>query len=170
MKFHAAKIDRWVPLVFGGAAAFVTALAVTFLSLGLGTDKLPLTTAIKISALDGAIGVLMIALLIGCYRIRYEIGLTDLRIRCGPFCSTVPLDAIIEVFPTRNPTGAPAPSFDRLQIEYWKGVHARGTALVSPADKTAFVRDLAEAAPHLQEVGDERLRARAGTSAGMKYL
>jgi hypothetical protein len=155
---HFAKVDRWVGSIFGGATTLVFVLAATFLVLGITAGEPPLSTAIGIAVIDGAIGALLLVLWRGCYRIRYEIDSTELLIRFGLFSTKVPLDSIEEVFPTRNPTSAPAPSLDRVQIEYRTDAHTRRTALVSPQDRSAFIRDLAAAAPRLQDVGDGRLR------------
>jgi hypothetical protein len=155
---HFAKVDRWVGWVFGGAATMVFVSAATFVAMGIITGEPPLSTAIGIAVIDGAVGALLVMLRRSCYRIRYEIDSTELRIRFGLFSTKVRLDSIEEVFPTRNPAGAPAPSLDRVQIEYRTGAHTRRTALVSPQDRSAFIRDLAAAAPTLQDAGDGRLR------------
>jgi hypothetical protein len=112
-----------------------------------------------------AVGVLFGLVLWGCYGTRYEVTPSELIIRFGPFRSTLPLGSLVEVFPTRNPLSAPAPSLDRLQINY------RGTdgetrfALISPKDKEGFVRDLARAAPRLRSPGGESLRLKADEPA-----
>ncbi len=128
---------------------------------GFTTGDPPLPTAIGAASVDAAIGVIMVLALWGCDRTRYEITPTDLQVRCGPFRTTVPLAAIVEVFPTRNPVGAAAPSLDRLQIDYRHKHGGMAFALISPKDKEGFVRDLASTAPQLRRVGDEPLRLKA---------
>jgi hypothetical protein len=91
----------------------------------------------------------------------YEITATDLVIRSqlyGIRFGSIPLDSIQEVFPTRNPLSAPAWSLDRLHIVYLKDGKKKFN-LVSPKDKQAFLRELAEAAPGLRLEGDRIVRA-----------
>src|SRR5258707_12255527 len=92
---------------------------------------------------------------------RYEVTSTDLIVRCGPFRTIVPLDTIVEVFPTNNPLSAPAPSLDRLRINYRKKTGRKWFTLISPKDKEGFVRDLASAAPRLRNVGNGPVRLKA---------
>src|SRR5262249_32253635 len=97
-----------------------------------------------------------------CYQIQYEITSTDLVTRCGPFRGTLPLHSLVEVFPTHNPLSAPAPSLDRLRINYRRKNGKLWFTLLSPRDKEGFVRDLASAAPQLQrtQAGSLRLKAK----------
>ena len=69
----------------------------------------------------------------------------------------VPLADIQEVTPTRSAASAPALSLDRLRVEYLKGSESRAL-LVSPSDKWAFMRDLADATPGLELRGDRVVR------------
>ena len=69
----------------------------------------------------------------------------------------VPLDSIVEVRPSRNPASAPTWSLDRLRVEYVKGGSTL-TLYVSPEDKAAFLRDLADSAPGLEVRGDRAVR------------
>jgi len=47
---------------------------------------------------------------------------------------------------------APAPSLDRLQVNYREKDGGIGFTLISPKDKEAFVRDLAQVAPRMRVV------------------
>lgn len=69
----------------------------------------------------------------------YTLTGTQLRVRCGPFRWTIPLAEIRDVRPTRNPLSSPAPSLDRLRIEYGK----RRSVMISPRDKEGFLGELA---------------------------
>lgn len=69
----------------------------------------------------------------------YTLNGTQLRVRCGPFRWTIPLAEIRDVRPTRSPLSGPAPSLDRLRIDYGK----RRSVMVSPRDKEGFLRELA---------------------------
>ncbi len=69
---------------------------------------------------------------------RYTLTDSDLRVRCGPFRWRVALAEILSVTPTRNPLSSPAPSLDRLCIEYGSGK----SIMISPKDKEAFLDEL----------------------------
>jgi len=92
--------------------------------------------------------VTLLVVLLTTYPLDYEITETELIARCGLMRWRVPLAEIQEVRPTRNPASAPAWSLDRLRIDYLKGARPR-VLLISPPDKVAFMRDLADAAPGL---------------------
>lgn len=68
-----------------------------------------------------------------------------LLVKSGPFRWHVPLAEIRAIRRTRNPLSAPAFSLDRLQIDYgrWGGV------LISPKDRTGFLRALHARRPDL---------------------
>jgi len=70
---------------------------------------------------------------------RYELTPGRLRIRCGPFRWTTPLNEIRAVEPTRNPLSSPALSLvDRLRIDYGRG----SSVMISPRDKARFLAEL----------------------------
>jgi hypothetical protein len=69
----------------------------------------------------------------------------------------VPLSSIEEVRPSRNPASAPTWSLDRLRVGYVKRGEQRAL-YVSPEDKAAFMRDLADAAPGLEFEGGRVVR------------
>src|SRR5262245_12008235 len=110
-------------------------------------------------------GVLFGLALWGCYSTRYEVTPSDLIVRSGPFRSTLPLGSLVEVFPTRDPLSAPAPSLDRLRINYRGKDGKMRFTLIPPKDKEGFVRDLASAAPQLRNPGGEPLRLKADEPA-----
>src|SRR5262249_719130 len=153
--------------LFSGLAIVLVALAAAFLAAGLSTGNPPVLAALGPTAGAALLGLM----LWGCYRIRYEITATDLRVCYSPFRTTVPLNAIVEVFPTRDPYSAPAPSLDRLQINYRRKGAAMGLEhiLISPKDKEGFIRDLTSAAPQLRRVPDEPLRLKAERPAEPLY-
>jgi hypothetical protein len=99
----------------------------------------------------------VLAVLLTTYPLDYEITQTELVARSGFMRWRVPLANIQEAAPTRSAASAPAWSLDRLRVEYLKG--GRSCALlVSPSDKWAFMRDLADAAPGLELRGDRVVR------------
>jgi hypothetical protein len=155
---HPAKVDRWLAaLLVGVAGVQLVAAAVVVVKSHAAGDP-PLQESLATAAILVACATLMGLMLWGCYRTRYEITATDLVVWFGPFRSGIPLQAIREVFPTRNPLSAPAPSLDRLRINDTTRRGWTWFALVSPRDKAAFVRDLARAAPQLRSAGDGTLR------------
>jgi hypothetical protein len=158
---HYAKVDWWVAPVFGGAALCVVAVATTLLVVGLSAGDHAPAAVLAISSMPLGIGVLFGLMLWGCYNIRYVVTPSDLIVRFGPFRITLPLDMIVEVVPTNDPTSAPAPSLDRLQIKSRRKNGELGYTLISPKDKEGFVCDLANAAPHLRRVGDGSMRLKA---------
>jgi hypothetical protein len=162
---HHAKVDRWVAVLLGGLALLEVAAGTAVLAAGFVTGTPPLPQALGIGLTLVSVGVIMGLMLWGCYRTRYEVTPSDLMVRFGPFRTAVPLDAIVEVFPTDNPLSAPAPSLDRLRINYRRANGRMGFALISPKDKEGFVRDLAAAAPRLRSAGDGPLRLNADAPA-----
>jgi hypothetical protein len=97
------------------------------------------------------------AVLLTTFPLNYEIASGELVARSSLMRWRVPLNAIQEVSPSRNPASAPAWSLDRLRVEYVKGGSARAL-YVSPEDKAAFLSDLAEATPGLELRGDRAVR------------
>jgi hypothetical protein len=158
---HYAKVDWWLAALLGGAILLMLAVGTTILVAGLGPGNQVSSTALVVFLIDLGGAVLMGLVLWSLYRIRYEVTPPDLIVRFGPFRSRVPLDCIVEVFPTRNPLSAPAPSLDRLRIDYRRKNGKLGFTLISPKDKEGFVRDLASAAPHLRSPDGEPLRLKA---------
>ena len=86
-------------------------------------------------------------------RTSYEIGQTELVIRCVGFRRRIPLDSIVEVFATHNPLSSPACSLDRLRVNYRRRNGKTGCALISPHAKEEFLQDLAATVPGLQLTG-----------------
>jgi hypothetical protein len=137
---HHAKVDWWVAVVFGGGFLLQFALGAALIGGGLSPY-----------ALISAGAAALLGLLLWCsYRTRYEVTPSDLIVRFGPFRTTLAVGSIVRVAPTREITSAPAPSLDRLRIDYRAADGLPSALLISPKDKEAFVRDLAHAAPQVQ--------------------
>jgi hypothetical protein len=137
---HRAKVDWWVGALFGGG--FLLQIAVGAALIGAGLQPFALISA--------AAGALLGMLLWTSLRTSYEVTASDLIIRFGPFRTTLAVGSIVEVAPTRDPTSAPAPSLDRLRIDYRRADGMTSFTLISPKDKEAFLRDLARVAPQVQ--------------------
>ena len=148
--FYRSKKDWWlVGLVWGAVLAP--------LIFGLFNVLAPFGNPELGWALVRAGVIALAAVLLTTYPLNYEITETELVARCGFMRWRVPLASIEEVRPTRNPASAPTWSLDRLRVEYVKGGVTRAL-LVSPKDKAAFMRDLADAAPGLEMRGDHVVR------------
>lgn len=146
---YRSKKDAWLfGLVWGGA--FAPLVVGLFLLLAGGGEP------------GGALvrtGVIVVAVvLLTTYPLDYEITSDELIARCGVMRWRVPLPGLQEVSGSRNPASAPAWSLDRLRVEYLKGSGTRAL-YVSPVDKAAFMRDLADAAPGLEMRGDRVVRS-----------
>lgn len=139
MTVYPSKRDLWlVVLLWAGVAAMLWGAFVAWES---GRSPL-LQLATPLVLLFSAAFVVWI--LYGtCYLLSDDV----LVIRSGPFRWRVPLDAIEEVFPTRNPLSSPACSLDRLHIRY---AGSRFGVMVSPRDKSEFLGDLAARSERLE--------------------
>lgn len=145
---YRSKKDWWLfGLCWGAAPALLVAglLCVLFGNPPLGWSL------VRDAVVTAAI------LVITTYPLDYEIGSTELVARCGFMRWRVPLDSIQEVRPSRNPASAPAWSLDRLRVEYMKGAETR-TLYISPEDREAFMRDLADEVPGLELSGGRVVR------------
>lgn len=81
--------------------------------------------------------ILPISLRLIAFPIRYTFRNEELTILCGLMKMKVPYRSIQSVEPTRSPISAPAFSLDRLNIK-----HDKGSVMVSPNDKPAFLSEL----------------------------
>lgn len=94
------------------------------------------------------------------YPLYYEVTSSQLIVRCGILIRIeIQLTAIEEVRPTRNPSSAPTWSLDRLRVGY-RNEGAESFVLISPEDKTAFMRELAESGSGLVVQGERVVRIR----------
>ena len=126
----ASKIDAWLVIVL------VVALLAELVALGMAvhTDPRPATVAIALGLT--IVVYLFVGLLLA--RTYYEVDGQKLRIVCGVFSWTIPLDQIHSVEATRSPLSSPALSLDRLRIRYGKN----RSMLVSPLNKPQFIAAL----------------------------
>ena len=131
-----SKKDPWIVALLGFGMLLPLGIGVLFLiqggplfNLGLLLLGLGAVEALAVVSLGRAT--------------RYEITERELIIRVGVIINQhIPLAAITNVYPTRNPLSAPAWSLDRLQIDYLK--HGRQSfTLISPENKQAFLSELA---------------------------
>ena len=126
-----SKIDRW--LLYLLIAVMVFEVVVMSIAASQAQHRGE-AAAMIVAAL--AIVALLGSMLVGTH---YTVDENALRIACGPFRWTVPIDAIKSVEATRNPLSSPALSLDRLQIDYGKR-----RILVSPADRSGFLKAIGQ--------------------------
>ena len=146
---YRSKKDAWLVALVAGS--FVIPLVISFYNLFASEGNLRLGGILLLSsALIGAVILLL------TYPLYYELTPTNLTIRSGVFMRRqIPLSEIQDVSPTRNSLGAPAWSLDRLQVNYDRDGE-EGFVLISPEQKSSFMRDLVSRETGL-EMRDERV-------------
>ena len=141
----ATKVDAWL------AAVMVTSLVGSLVAVAVAARETP-----RDAAIAGAVVLASFALVAAvAIPTRYTIAERELEIRSGMLRYRIPMDAILRVYPTRNPLSAPAWSLDRLGIEWRKG-RARSLALVSPVRREQFLELLARHAGLVASGGELR--------------
>jgi hypothetical protein len=132
-----AKVSIPLLLASGGSVAAAAAAVV------LTQTQRGFTAAAVIATILVIVAFALIAsLFFGTY---YRIDGATLIVRSGPFRWDVPIRQIESITPTHNPQSAPAPSLDRLRIDY-----GGRTIMVSPKEKEAFVRALQRVNPAIR--------------------
>lgn len=144
-----SKRDAWLVALIWGAV-----LVCGYSALAQFWSGAPL--GIRAPALIG-LGASAAFMLWVLYGTRYRLSDTELLILCGPFRYRVLLKEIRSVEPSRNPLSSPACSLDRLAIRWGAGGKR---ILISPEDKSAFMRILKERSAQLDWEG-KRLLSRA---------
>lgn len=145
---YRSKKDTWLVALLCGITLLLFALGILYLFL----PGIPRGAAWLVLFIGIAMGALFLALMTTTY---YEITPAALVVHSVGLHREIPLGAIQQVFPTRNPLTGPALSLDRLQVDYSTGGQARFT-LISPEDKLSFMQDLVANAEDL-EVRDGRI-------------
>jgi membrane protein YdbS with pleckstrin-like domain len=124
-----SKVDLWLVVVI----IAVPIMLLDYILDGLNTpDKVAELLAL-------AIVVIVLGLLTWVYfSTRYTITGDFLLVKAGPFSWVIPIEDIVSVEPTRNPSSSPALSLDRLLIRYGHSAEL----MISPKDKTGFMKEL----------------------------
>ena len=123
-----AKIDTWVLALIAGSA-----MVCLYAAGSTVREAVPGRWMIASVLLASAASSMWILL-----STSYTLDGAELRVRCGPFRWDIPLAEIRSVKSTRNPLSSPAPSLDRLRIDYGAG----RSMMISPREKQAFLREL----------------------------
>lgn len=138
-----AKRDAWLVALLWGASLVDVGVAAWLLA---GAEP----GAALVAPLLLVVAVFQLHAL---YSVEYTFDGPDLRLRASFVRWRVPLAAIDAIEPTRSPLSGPAPSLDRLEIQY-----GPKRMRISPADKTGFLRALVQRAPQLELSGEKAQR------------
>jgi hypothetical protein len=137
---YPSRVDTWIAAILIGLALSVPAYAIAALLAADGTETMIFLSIAAFTAL----------LLIGLvWPVRYTLEDDRLVIRFGLVRQRIAYADLEEVAPTRTLISGPALSLDRLAVR-----HRKGSTLISPKEKDAFLRDLAGRDPGLELVGD----------------
>jgi hypothetical protein len=142
-RIYPSKRDWWIVLIIWVSIGMTVLAGVK--AAQAGATSMP---ALAFLILCVVIVLGMLSILYATY---YIISGDRLTAHCGPFKTSVLLQNIEGVAPSRNPLSSPALSLDRLHVR------SRGSILgllISPRDKQGFLADLVARAPHLQIDGD----------------
>lgn len=132
---HRSKKDWWLVALVGAAVMLPLAFGLLNVLTSGGNPQAGLLMIFTSTAAA--------AILLGfAYPVYYIVAESELIVRSGFLQSRIPIAAIVEVRPTKNPLSSPAWSLDRLRVEYRKG-RRLAYILISPEDKVAFMRELA---------------------------
>ena len=112
-KVYRSKVDWWVGLIIGLGV-------VVILGNGIFLLVKPPPGASPAILAPIAMGMFLMAAFMAwiLFSTRYTITARDLLVRSAFIRWRIPLDQIIEVFPTHNPLSSPALSLDRLRVNY----------------------------------------------------
>jgi membrane protein YdbS with pleckstrin-like domain len=150
MRYHSKK-DGWLIGALWLGILIPVALGIALLIIGRADREAGLALLV--------IGVVIgSAVLILCYPLYYQITSSELVIRCGVLMHRhIPLASIDVVEGDRNPASSPAWSLDRLRVDYLQGGKT-ASILISPADKAAFMQELAATGAGLRVEGNRLVR------------
>ncbi len=143
-RWYPSKVDAWLAVALAMAPLMTTGAVVGAVIAGDG---------VWIAALAMLFIVALYAGLV--VPMRYGMDDTHVIVRHGLVRQRIPLAAITEVSPTRNPLSSPALSLDRIEIKFGDGFFK--SARISPEPRAEFLEELAIAA-HLRRHGDRLVR------------
>jgi membrane protein YdbS with pleckstrin-like domain len=126
VEVFSSKVDVWLAALIVGAVLLASA------TLLMTPISAPSEILVRVAIAVVAVG-LPIWILVGT---RYELGSTELVVRCGFFRWRIALSGIQAIRPTGGPLSSPALSLDRIEIHYAEG----RVIMISPAQKDVFIR------------------------------
>jgi uncharacterized membrane protein YdbT with pleckstrin-like domain len=147
---YKSKKDVWLIVII--AVAFL----ITLISLAL---TLITPGAVQQGGWVSVVVVVVVWAFVGSiiFPLYYEITPSELVVRSGILHWEIPFSSIQHVHPSHNMLASPALSLDRLRIEYMQNGKTR-FMLISPKDKSGFLRDLAQNSAELEVRGDGIVR------------
>lgn len=130
-RVYPSKIDAWLVVVLGAAAAF---------PLVLGAQLVFVSKAAAVGCLASSAFVLLV-LAVAVVPCRYTLEDDHLLVQAGLLRWKVPYKDVTAVEPTTNPLSSPALSLERVRIDY-----AGRSIMVSPVERAEFIQALRAAA------------------------
>lgn len=141
---HTSRVDWWLAALMTLPA--IGGIAVLGAGLATGHRDMLYTGAGTIAAY-----ALLLALMV--IPITYTIDADSVRIRSGALLKiTIPWDRLISAELSSNPLSGPGLSLKRINLEYRRPSGRETFVLISPADREAFLRELAATSPRHQLV------------------
>ncbi len=146
-RIYESKRDGWIVFLL-----WVAVIAMLIAAGNLWGTRVPFAFRLLMSVLMTLMAAFVLWVLYGT---RYILTDKTLTVKSGPFRWVIDLEAISDIYPTRNPLSSPACSLDRLHIRYRPNPSG---LMISPLAKEGFLRDLVELSPGLKMEGDRVLR------------
>lgn len=139
--YFPSKKDAWLGLIIWGSVLLVASIYI------FEDDSIGL----QIYGFMDIVGFILILLTITFllwvwYGTGYKIEKGLIKIKSGPFRSSVKINEIKKIRATKNPLSAPALSIDRIEILYGK----YDMTLISPINKLKFIEYLVTENPEIK--------------------
>ena len=145
MRVWKSRVDRWVALTL-----FAPVLA------GLGAAAGGVATGTPAISLIGGLvlGTILLVFFGLVLPMRYVIEAQALSINFGLARIRIPFERLVSARLSSNPLSSPALSLLRVEVEYRGLRGGLKTVRISPTDRLAFLRALAEASPRHRLAND----------------
>jgi hypothetical protein len=139
-QLYRSKVDRWLVVVVAAGLVWAWLAPVRRSRAGRAID-----------ALDFILPAISTAFVVWIFRSTYYVITADtLIVRAGPIRRKVPLHEVRRLRATHNPLSSPALSLDRIEVTY-----GSKRILISPEDRSGFVRAIVERVPGVTVQGFE---------------
>ena len=152
MKQYRSRVDFPVVLVNLISVLFVDVAGISAASRAFVPEGGLIALALFLLAVTVPVAVFLFF-----FPVRYLLGHSELVARSGVLRWCIPLENIHRAVLVRSVVPSPALSYQRIRIDYSKGTSVKRIFL-SPADRSAFLDDLAQADPGLVREHDGVLR------------
>ena len=139
--YFPSKKDIWLAFIIWGVILLIILIYI------FGGEPIGWQLITYKSVLGYIMSLLIIGLLLWLwFGTGYKVEEGLIKIRYGPFRSTVKIEEVKKLSAIKNPLAAPALSIDRIEILHGK----YNIAIVSPKNKTDFIRILLTENPDIQ--------------------